>query len=227
MEVHLLDKVNYQTYVTWLDKLYVAARVCYSNKSIRELTIEAFMKSIQQKEKFIEEHIIGPGHWSVLEHVNLTFAFEYVSRAMTHQLVRHRHLSFSQKSQRYADLKEVKLVVPSSFNTESTASSVEAYKEELIKLKNRLSELGFKAEDIRYFYPNCLSTTIVVTGNMRSLFEVMGKRLCSRAQEEIRLCFAGLKKKLEEVLPPDNIFTKNMVPKCKTCQEKQNCELGK
>lgn len=230
MQIHLLDKVNYQTYLSWLDKLYVAARVCYSNKSIKDLVVEAFMKSIQQKEKFIEEHIIGPGHWSVLEHVSLTFVFESVSRSMTHQLVRHRHLSFSQRSQRYCKLQDEDnfLILPDRMKGNKDVEKLTLDLEDHIQeMREELALLGFKEEDIRFIYPNGMKTTIVVTGNLRSLFEAMGKRLCSRAQSEIRVSFSKLKEELERVLPENNIVTKYMVPKCKICQEKKDCELSK
>src|SRR5690606_12172995 len=58
------------------------------------------------------QHLCRQGHFSVLEHANITVAIRGVSRAFTHELVRHRHFSYSQLSQRFVDESEARFVIP-------------------------------------------------------------------------------------------------------------------
>ena len=82
-----------------LDVIYTACRTCYSADG----AIEIFDKMTSDDEKKLSliKRVISSGHYSTIEHIQLTFAINNISRAATHQLVRHRHMSFSQKSQRY------------------------------------------------------------------------------------------------------------------------------
>src|ERR1700735_3131979 len=57
-------------------------------------------------------HIIDVGHFSVLEHASVSFYITGISRSCTHELIRHRHFSYSQLSQRYVPEKESQVVVP-------------------------------------------------------------------------------------------------------------------
>ena len=106
LNVQLLDVTK-----NALSVIYSAARQCYSP----EFAGEIFKDKIapDKQEKFIEK-IIGLGHLSPLEHVKFTFAIEGVSRALTHQLVRHRIASYSQQSQRYVKENNFKYIVPPS-----------------------------------------------------------------------------------------------------------------
>ncbi|MCM1260651.1 MAG: FAD-dependent thymidylate synthase [Staphylococcus sp.] len=225
--IHLLTNVK-QQYRNWLETCYIASRVCYSKKKVIELDCEAATKENKELEEFLDKKIFSKGHWSIAEHVYLTFVMEDVSRSMTHQLVRHRHLSYSQKSQRYCKLEDNDFIlIPKTMKDNKNVEMISNdLKEYILNVKNSLIDLGFKEEDIRFIYPNGTKTTIVVSANMRALIEVMNKRLCSRAQQEIRDEFYELKQQLEKYLPKGNIFTKYMVPKCKWCTEKKDCELG-
>ena len=80
-----------------LRTIYTAARTCYS----ADTPINIYDKA-EDEEKMLNliERVVGSGHYSVIEHIQVSFAISNVSRACTHQLVRHRHMSFSQKSQR-------------------------------------------------------------------------------------------------------------------------------
>ena len=86
-----------------LDILYTGARTCYNTGSPIDMFEEVGNIPPDKKLKLING-CIKSGHSSVLEHSQFTFAIEGVSRALTHQLVRHRHCSFSQQSQRYVNL---------------------------------------------------------------------------------------------------------------------------
>lgn len=81
-----------------LKTVYTACRTCYS----ADYPINIY-ESTDDKEKMLKliERVISSGHYSTIEHIQVSFAISNVSRACTHQLVRHRHMSFSQKSQRY------------------------------------------------------------------------------------------------------------------------------
>ncbi|MBA7572757.1 Flavin-dependent thymidylate synthase [subsurface metagenome] len=125
---------------------------------------------------------------------------EGISRALTHQLVRHRLASYSQRSQRYVTHETFDFIVPPSFEGKTVvtdegeidavdyykdvmAQSAEAYR----RLRDALGGSGESAnEDARYVLPNAAETKIVVTMNARELFHFFSERLCSRAQWEIR-----------------------------------------
>jgi len=144
------------------------------------------------------KRVIGFGHESVLEHVSFTFRVEGVSRALTHQWVRHRLCSFTQRSQRYVKEKEISFVMPpmeylfSDVDDESNSKLDMArrlidYSVE-VSWKNylRLLELGVKAEDARFVLPNACETKMVWTANARELRHFFKLRMDLHAQWEIR-----------------------------------------
>jgi len=127
--------------------------------------------------------IITSGHTSALEHASYTYAIDGVSRALTHQLVRHRLASYNQQSQRYVSYAEQpEFIVPPEVAKDpvalkrfkaSNAAAFEAYRE--------LLELGVPAEDARYVLPNAMETKIVVTMNIREMLHFFELRCCKRA----------------------------------------------
>jgi thymidylate synthase (FAD) len=130
--------------------------------------------------------IVGMGHHSVVEHATFTFSVQGVSRALTHQLVRHRVASFSQQSQRYVSLKEPTYVIPETIREDPEALSVytrmmDSIWESYRKLCDRVP-----AEDARYILPNGTTTNITITMNARELLHFFSLRTCNRAQREIR-----------------------------------------
>ena len=127
------------------------------------------------------------GHHSVLEHANFTFAIDNVSRALTHQLVRHRLASYSQQSQRYVNLKPLDYVVPPTVkNNEDALRKYEEIMKYLEEQYEELVEMGIPLEDARYILPNATHTNIVVTMNARELINFFTLRTCMKAQWEIR-----------------------------------------
>ncbi len=161
-----------------------AARLCYAPVGAAELletmSDEAVLKVLKT--------IITSGHTSALEHASYSFAIDGVSRALTHQLVRHRLASYNQQSQRYVSYTdEPAFIVPpdvaadpevASAFLDSCAASFIAYR--------RLLDSGVPAEDARYLLPNAMETKIVVTMNIRELLHFFELRCCKRAQWEIR-----------------------------------------
>ena len=144
-------------------------------------------------------NIIAQGHGSVLEHGSVTFYVEGVSRALTHELIRHRHLSFSELSQRFVDMENADMVTPPALddigihvdNLLAIAEARDAYS----NLVNELTGAGFPRkqarEAARAVMPNATETKIVVTGNLRAWRDVLAKRWHEAADAEIRE-FAGL-----------------------------------
>ncbi len=161
----------------------LAARLCYSKANIEDLG----EKIDDEKAKALVGKIIGLGHHSVLEHVSFTFGIEGISRACTHQLVRHRIASYSQQSQRYVRYDSIDVVLPPSI--ESDPEARERFDELVKKIGETyrwLMERGIPAEDARYVLPNATETKIIVTMNARELNHFFALRCCRRAQWEIR-----------------------------------------
>lgn len=161
-----------------------AARLCYAPVGAAEL-----METMPpERVESVLTTIMGSGHFSTLEHASYTFAIDGVSRALTHQLVRHRIASFNQQSQRYVKFTSgLETVKPGSVADDPEASRVfdEAI-EAAIAAYERLLEAGIPAEDARYLLPNAAETKIVVTMNVRELLHFFELRCCNRAQWEIR-----------------------------------------
>jgi len=161
----------------------LAARLCYSGDSIPEL--EEKVRSLS-KEKFLGK-ILKMGHLSVLEHVSFTFGAEGISRATSHQLVRHRLASYSQQSQRYVTNKRPEFVTPETISADPEKKKrFEAAVRRLYKLYGELVDGGVPAEDARFLLPNAATTKIIITMNARELLHFYRLRCCERAQWEIR-----------------------------------------
>ena len=160
-----------------------AARLCYSASSIERL----LDKSRQDREGLLAR-ILDLGHLSVLEHASFTFGIEGISRACSHQLVRHRLASYSQQSQRYVSQKErFAAVTPPSIDAHPDLKSrFDALMGEIHQVYRELLDAGVPAEDARFVLPNAAETKIVVTMNARELLHFFNLRCCRRAQWEIR-----------------------------------------
>jgi thymidylate synthase (FAD) len=161
-----------------------AARLCYAPVGAAELMETMPPERVQS----VLSTIMASGHFSTLEHASYTFAIDGVSRALTHQLVRHRIASFNQQSQRYVKFTgDISVVKPGSVSgnaeaeavfDEAIAAAVDAY--------HKLLDAGVPAEDARYLLPNAAESKIVVTMNVRELLHFFSLRCCNRAQWEIR-----------------------------------------
>jgi thymidylate synthase (FAD) len=124
---------------------------------------------------------------SLLPHLGYTFAVERISRACSHQLVRHRVASFSQQSQRYIVVKRLqeRVVTPPSVEKAGGDEFKELVKE-AGEAYQRLVDRGVPKEDARFVLPNAAETSLLMTIDGRSLLHFFGLRLCNRAQWEIR-----------------------------------------
>ncbi len=161
-----------------------AARLCYAPVGASEL-----METMpDEKVRSVLGTILASGHHSTLEHASYTFAIDGVSRALTHQLVRHRLASFNQQSQRYVKYKDgLDVVTPETIAANEEASALfDDVVARTVETYQKLLELGVPAEDARYILPNAAETKIVVTMNIRELLHFFNVRCCNRAQWEIR-----------------------------------------
>ena len=160
-----------------------AARLCYSDATIDQL----LERAPEQAPKLLRK-IVDMGHLSVLEHASFTFGIEGISRACSHQLVRHRIASYSQQSQRYVSHDEpFEAVTPESIAGNATLAT--RFQEHLAtthELYRELLAAGVPAEDARFVLPNAAATKLVMTMNARELHHFFALRCCRRAQWEIR-----------------------------------------
>ncbi len=177
--------------------VYTAARLCYSSKGIREL-----MGEEGASPKRLIEQIKASGHHSVLEHASFTFGIEGISRVTTHQLVRHRIASYSQKSQRYVTEGAFQYITPPSVEENQEAKSLfQRVMETCQEAYNRLLALGIPKEDARYLLPSGGETKIIVTMNARELLHFFSLRCCRRAQWEIRAMAKEMLRHCKRVAP--------------------------
>ena len=139
---------------------------------------------------------------SFLQHLSFTFAIEGISRACSHQLVRHRIASFSQQSQRYIQVKKLEqnIVIPPKMNKNAKDHfifNIEKIRETYDVLINE----GITREDARFILPNATQTSLLLTMDGKSLKHFFGLRLCNRAQWEIRLLAEEMLKLVRQVEP--------------------------
>ena len=173
-------KVELLAYTPDADRICAAAaHSCYSEKPSKEI-----MNDIDPEKTL--SRVVGMGHHSVIEHASFTFSVEGVSRALTHQLVRHRVASFSQQSQRYVSIDKPTYVIPHSVAADPKL--LKAYEDAMEKAWEAYGMLAetIPAEDARYVLPNGCTTNITITMNARELLHFFELRCCNRAQWEIR-----------------------------------------
>ena len=207
----------------------MAAKLCYSAVGVDQIEENLTPESI---DKFLNM-LISIGHESPLEHVSFTFAVEGISRACSHQIVRHRIASYSQQSQRYVKLNQFEYIIPHHINEidearelfiETMKKDQEAY-DKLVEILfekhyNKLIQNGKNEkeakrsaekqaiEDARYVFPNACETKMVFTMNVRSLYNFLNHRCCERAQWEIRELAIEMLRQLAPIL------FRNMGPNC-------------
>jgi len=203
----------------------MAAKLCYSQSDVEGLKYKIAAKD----QKAFVEKLVSIGHMSPIEHVSFTFGIEGISRACSHQLVRHRVASYSQQSQRYVRETEFDYVIPETIKADkaltktfekSMRNAQKAY-DEMIEGLARQGITGENAsQDARFLLPNAAETKIVVTMNARELLHFFRVRCCNRAQWEIRAMATGMLKESRQVAP---VIFKDSGPGCL----KGRCPEGK
>jgi thymidylate synthase (FAD) len=141
-------------------------------------------------------------HYSVLEHASATFRISGVSRAMTHQLVRHRLCSFTQQSQRYVNEKGFQFVEPESIRANPEAHS--RYLEHMESARRAyagLQQMGIRNEDARFVLPNAVESQLVVSANLREWRHVIELRCRPSSQWEIRQVTGEILRLLKRHVP--------------------------
>jgi thymidylate synthase (FAD) len=162
-------------------------------------------------------HVIDVGHLSVLEHASVSFYITGISRSCTHELIRHRHFSYSQLSQRYVPGNDSRVVVPPGMEddpelqqllTAAADASRATYTELLAKLeakfagqRNALLRRKQARQVARAVLPNATETRIVVTGNYRAWRHFIAMRASEHADVEIRRLAIACLRELAEVAP--------------------------
>ncbi len=151
-----------------------------TSKLLERLDLEKARKTLRR--------VMSSGHHSVIEHASFTFSVEDVSRALTHQLVRHRIASYTQQSQRYVTYDTLgRYVTPPSVLENKEAKKI--YDETLMKMSDtyqKLLKYEIPQEDTRFILPNAAKTNILITMNARELRHFFNLRCCVRSQWEIR-----------------------------------------
>lgn len=186
-----------------------AGRACYqswSKPNPRTATNASYIR-----------HIIDVGHFSVLEHASVSFYITGISRSCTHELVRHRHFSYSQLSQRYVPEHDSQVVAPPGVEDdpqlqEILVAAADASRAAYTDLLNRLeakfadqpnSVLRRKQarQTARAVLPNATETRIVVTGNFRAWRHFVAMRASEHADIEIRRLAIECLRQLVRVAP--------------------------
>jgi len=232
IEVRLLDHT-----ADPLKTLYTAFRVCYSALTPAQIEERIADGRImrEQMQEFIDARL-ATGHASPLQQLWFEFGISGVSRAFSHQFVRHHMgISFEQQSQRYVTYKDgtFPYTVP---NTVKQAGK-EAEYVEVIEAVGRayldLVEAGVPAEDARFLLPNATNTNFKVSVNYLELLHIADLRLCTRAQWEFRKVVAMMRAEVKREFPE---LARFMQPKCGEfrmgyCDESYEdwaaCPLGK
>ena len=162
----------------------------------------SFDKQREGSEKKFIRMLIKRGHYSVLEHAYATFRISGVSRAFTHQLVRHRLCSFTQQSQRRVDESNFRYVEPPSIKNKVEAHKIfNGFMEYARKTYTKLAEMNIPKEDARYVLPNAIESQIVVTANLREWRHIVELRGSPNAQWEIRKAAIEILKILKKHAP--------------------------
>jgi thymidylate synthase (FAD) len=177
----------------------VVLAVKVSQGRVRERGVEHYLREYPERDvgKWILKATDFP---SVLEHITFTFYVEGISRVASHQLVRHRIASYTQESQRYAEVRP-DYVVPESvvragFETEFRNAVTRCY-----DLYLRMLLEGVPYEDARYVLPQAFTTSILMTVNLRELVHIACLRLSERAQWEIREVVRAMVEEAGRVVP--------------------------
>jgi len=204
-----------------LKTIYVACRTCYS--ALYPIKI---WEDSADEEKMLNlvKKVLSSGHHSTVEHCQFVFAISGVSRACTHQLVRHRHMSFSQKSQRYVTEKgEFEYVTPKTIEKSDLNEEYKDMMKTISDFYAKMVEAGIPAEDARAVLPNAATSSLVVSLNLRELMHLAQLRLCTNAQLEIRTL---VRRMCDAVLKEEPWLKEYLVPKCEIkgyCDEIRGC----
>jgi thymidylate synthase (FAD) len=220
-----------------LRSLYVAYRVAYSSLTPLQIVdrIESERITREQMQEFVTKRL-ETGHASPLEQVWFEFGISGVTRAFSHQFVRHHiGISFEQQSQRYVTFRggEFPYTVPETVKKAGFEDDYNSEFDRLASLYDRLIKAGVPAEDARFVLPNATNTNFKVTVNFLELLHIADLRLCTRAQWEFRKVVALMRAEIVRKLPE---FGRYLQPKCgeyrmgycdESYEDWQACPIGR
>lgn len=151
-------------------------------------------------------NLLRQGHESVLEHASATFYIEGVSRALSHELIRHRHLSFSELSQRFVDMSEANYILPPAYREAGLDNPVainlaECYEEDVAALQAAGYKRKQAREAARCQLPNATETRLVVSGNHRAWRDVLKRRYHVAADAELQELSTEILRQLRGIAP--------------------------
>lgn len=217
-----------------VDKLYSACRTCYAEGTPQEQyakTQEELTGATGWEKKWkLIKHVLDSGHHSVLEHASFTFFISGVSRALSHQLVRHRiGVSYSQQSQRYCAFEDgFNYVIPPSINKDP---------ELLAKFRELMTQINdtyqyflkkeIPAEDARMVLPNACTTNLTVSINLRALMHFCEERMCTCAQGEIRQMARSMAKLITDKIPELKEYLREKCYRLGYCNENSKRSCGR
>lgn len=142
------------------------------------------------------------GHLATMRFAYATFHIADISRACSHQLVRHKHLDYLQRSQRYVKEKDATFVMPPNLTEDQQAMLLASYSDAQ-QSYSKLLDMGVKKEDARMVLPNGTTTDIIVTGNLQGWYDFVRLRTDKAAQYEIRQVANEIKFFLETIIAPE------------------------
>lgn len=232
IDVRLLDHTSDPT-----RSLYLAYRTAYSALSPQKISDQIDREKIsrQQMVDFIEKRL-ETGHASPLEQVWFEFAIAGVSRAFSHQFVRHHiGISFEQQSQRYVAFKkgEFPYTVPETVRRAGFAEKMEEAFDRLGDLYQEMLDAGIPAEDARFLIPNAANTNFKIVVNFLELLHICDLRLCTRAQWEFRQVASQMRAEIHRKFPE---LARNIQPKCgdrrwgycdESVEDWEKCPIGR
>ncbi len=163
-----------------------AGRICYASEA-----------KLGTSEKWLQSRI-KQGHESLIEHASATFYIR-ASRALTHELVRHRIASYSQRSQRYVKEMKAEYITPPELAEEANPAGAREFHQAMSaawEAYRRLLNSGVKAEIARYVLPNACATEIVCTWNFREIRHIIKLRTARAALPEFR----AVAEKIREIM---------------------------
>lgn len=196
-----------------LDTLAFAAKICYGREE----------ETLDDKEKAaLLTRVLNTKHFSILEHASASFYITGVSRNFTHQLVRHRHMSFAQQSLHYTVAKDKSIASPKHLNPEQQKLWDTACNITWMTYTGLVSS-GIPKEDARHILPSGIATRIVATANLREWVQFINIRACYVNCDEVRIVARQIRDIFAEKLP---FMSKYLGPTCFTehvCNEGIKC----
>ena len=210
----IIDEING---LAILNKIEKAGRLCYKSEgnigqvldnNDKWLKWQNSLKMVPSSLPFIDKLLHQSHHESVIEHVNISVIF-ITNRSVTHELVRHRLMSYSQESTRYCNYSKDKFDNSLTFIkpiwhdlNDGGASKVWEISMQMSEHDYfKLLELGWTPEKARETLPNSLKTEIMVTGNLRNWRHLLKLRTTKKAHPQIRFLMIGLLKDFQERIP--------------------------